>query len=78
MAETILIAIGVIYLVIGFIMASVYVAFDNGVSPGGGDKSGPIVWLGIFILWLPAILYYFFKLAGPIILALIVYPFRRR
>ena len=77
MAMTILLAIGVIYLIIGFILASIYVALDNGLAMAGGG-AGPLIWTGLMIGWLPAILYYIFKLFGPFFLALLAYPFRRR
>ncbi len=71
---TVLIILGIIYLLIGVLLATSLATLDAGTS---GDWS-PIMWLLIVIGWLPYIIKVLVKMFGPLFLALLLYPFRRR
>lgn len=66
-------ALGVIYLVFGAVVASIFVLFDSGTRGGVGSPAGPmdlVRWVGITVGWFPALVYIVGKLMwsvfGPV------------
>lgn len=76
MAELIICAIVWFYLILGIIIASTFAALNAGTN--GTGQWSPLDWLLTVFLWFPYCVKVFFKLFGPIFLALIFHPFRRR
>lgn len=60
------IALGIIYLVFGAVVASIYVLFDSGTRYGGSTLMDPVRWFGITVGWFPAIVYFVGKFAWDI------------
>lgn len=69
MLANLMIAFGIIYLVFGAVVATIYVLFDSGTRGGVGSPAGPmglVRWLGITVGWFPGLVYYVGKFAWAI------------
>jgi hypothetical protein len=67
---------GFVYLILGVIIASSLAAFNAGTN--GTGYWSPFDWLLTVVFWLPFITRAILKLFGPLFLALLAHPFRRR
>lgn len=66
MLADIIMGLGVIYLIFGGVVASIFVLFDSGTRGGVGGPAGPmdlVRWTGITVGWFPIIAWAMF---GPV------------
>lgn len=68
MLANILIALGIIYVIFGAVVASIFVLLDSGTRGGGGGITlmDPIRWVGITVGWFPIIIYYVAKIVWDV------------